>query len=128
MRTGHKQGGMQLFAFTCRLKIGTAPSHKTGKGRTAASPKLCSEKQERGFLLLKCHAPPLWFHPVCCYKRPLKEEEGLLPFGALLWAFGLLDFLLWAFCFGGLFAFEYWEEAFTLGLLVWEAFGRDKNY
>jgi hypothetical protein len=30
------------------------------------------------------------------------------------------------FCFGGLFAFEYWEEAFTLGLLVWEAFGREK--
>jgi hypothetical protein len=32
------------------------------------------------------------------------------------------------FCFGGLFAFEYWEEAFTLGLLVWEAFRREKNY
>jgi hypothetical protein len=29
--------------------------------------------------------------------------------------FGLLDFCF-AFCFGGLFAFEYWEEAFTLGL------------
>jgi hypothetical protein len=26
-----------------------------------------------------------------------------------------------------LFAFEYWEEAFTLGLLVWEAFGREKE-
>jgi hypothetical protein len=50
-----------------------------------------------------------------------------LPFAALLWA---LDFLLgfWLFFFGGLFAFEYWEEAFTLGLLVWEAFGREKNY
>jgi hypothetical protein len=38
-----------------------------------------------------------------------------LPFAALLWA---LDFLLgfWLFFFGGLFAFEYWEEAFTLGL------------
>jgi hypothetical protein len=25
--------------------------------------------------------------PICCYKRPLKGEEGLLPFGDLLWAF-----------------------------------------
>jgi hypothetical protein len=51
---------------------------------------------------------------------------GFLPFGALLWACGLFAWLL-DFCFGGLFAFEYWEEAFTLGLLVWEAFGREKN-
>jgi hypothetical protein len=64
----------------------------------------------------------LWFYPVCCYERPLKEEEGLLPFRTLLWAFGLFAWLL-AFRFGELFAFEYWEEAFTLGLLVWE-----KNY
>jgi hypothetical protein len=71
--------------------------------------------------------PFLWLHPVFCFKRPLKEEEGLLLFGALLWAFGLFAWLL-AFCFGGLFAFEYWEEAFTLGLLLWEAFGREKNY
>jgi hypothetical protein len=48
--------------------------------------------------------------------------------------FGLLDF--WTFClaFGFLlwwevlFAFEHWEEAFILGFLVWEAFGREKNY
>jgi hypothetical protein len=65
---------------------------------------------------MSCPSP--WLHPVCHCKRPLKEEERLLPFGALLWAF----------CFGGLFTFEYWEEAFTLGLLVWEAFGREKNY
>jgi hypothetical protein len=57
-------------------------------------------------------------HPVCCYKRPLKEEQG----------FCLLGALIWAFCFEGLFAFECWEETFTLGLLVWEAFGREKNY
>jgi hypothetical protein len=62
--------------------------------------------------------PSLWLHPVCCYKRPLKKEQRLLPFGALLWAF----------CFGRLFAFEYWKEAFTLGLLVWETFEREKNY
>jgi hypothetical protein len=58
---------------------------------------------------MSCPSP--WFHSVCWYKRPLEEEEGLLAFGALLWAF-------WAFAFGG----------FTLGFLVWEAFGREKNY
>jgi hypothetical protein len=31
--------------------------------------------------------PSPLLHPVCCYKRPLKEEEGLLFFGALFWAF-----------------------------------------
>jgi hypothetical protein len=31
------------------------------------------------------HSP--WCHPVHCYKRPLKEEERLLLFVALLWAF-----------------------------------------
>jgi hypothetical protein len=41
---------------------------------------------------MSCPSP--WLHPVCCYKRPLKEEEGLLPFGALLWAFGLFAWLL----------------------------------
>jgi hypothetical protein len=60
-------------------------------------------------------------------KRPWKEKDGLLPFEALLWVFGFFAWLL-AFYFGGLFAFEYWEEAFTLGLLLWEAFGREKNY
>jgi hypothetical protein len=50
-------------------------------------------------------------------------------FGALLggfWAFELFAWFL-AFYFGGLFAFECWEEAFTLGLLEWKAFGREKN-
>jgi hypothetical protein len=71
--------------------------------------------------------PSPWLHPVCRYKRPLKEAEGLLLLGALLEAFGFFAWLL-AFCFGGLFAFEYWEEAFSLGLLVWEVFGREKSY
>jgi hypothetical protein len=31
--------------------------------------------------------PSPWLYPVCCYKRPLKEEEGILPLGALLWTF-----------------------------------------
>jgi hypothetical protein len=65
--------------------------------------------------------------PVCCYKRPLKEEEGLLLFAFWGLVLGFWTFCL-AFCFGGLFAFEYWEEAFTLGILVWEAFRREKNY
>jgi hypothetical protein len=88
MRTGHKQGEMQLIAFTCRPR----PNRK---GRTAVSPKLCSEKQERRFLLLQCHTPP----------------QGSTPFAAE----GLL-----------LFAFAFW--AFTLGFLVWEVLGREKNY
>jgi hypothetical protein len=28
---------------------------------------------------MSCPSP--WLHPVCCYKRPLKGEEGLLPLG-----------------------------------------------
>jgi hypothetical protein len=32
--------------------------------------------------------------PVCCYKRPLKEEEGLYCFCLLGLYFGLLGFLL----------------------------------
>jgi hypothetical protein len=51
---------------------------------------LHSEKQERRFLLYNV-SPSQWLHPVCCYKRHLKEEEGLLvlllAFMALLWAF-----------------------------------------
>jgi hypothetical protein len=33
--------------------------------------------------------PSLWLHPVCCYKRPLKEEEGLslFAFGSCLLGF-----------------------------------------
>jgi hypothetical protein len=51
---------------------------------------------------------------------PLLGAFAFLSFGALLWAFGLFSWLL-AFSFGRLFAF-------TLGLLMWEAFGREKNY
>jgi hypothetical protein len=36
--------------------------------------------------------PSLWLHPVCCYKRPLKEAEGLF---LLLFALG--------FCLLGLY-------------------------
>jgi hypothetical protein len=69
-------------------KIGTVLGHETGKGRRAASPKLCSEKQELRFFLLQCHTPP---HGSTLFaaKRPLKEEKGLLAF-CLLWLyFGL---------------------------------------
>jgi hypothetical protein len=41
------------------------------------------------------------------YKRPLKEEEGLFAFG---------------------FYMRLLPLAFALDFLVWEAFGRKKNY
>jgi hypothetical protein len=50
--------------------------------------------------------PFLCLHPVCCYERSLKEEEGLLDFGGFtlgFWAFAwflLLGALLWAFWCG----------------------------
>jgi hypothetical protein len=89
------------------VEISTAPGHETGKGRTAVSPKLCSEKQELRFLLLQCHAPPRGSTLFAAIKDPWRRKRGL-------WGFGLFAWLV-AFCFGG---------AFTLGLLVWEAFGR----
>jgi hypothetical protein len=46
-------------------------------------------------------SPKLFAFREAVYKRPLKEEEGLFAFG--------LGFSLWAF-------------------LVWEAFGKEKNY
>jgi hypothetical protein len=61
MRTVHKQGEMQLIAFTCRPRSAQPspfPHHEAGKGRTAVSSKLHSERQERRFLLLQCHSPP----------------------------------------------------------------------
>jgi hypothetical protein len=59
MRTGHKQGEMQL---TCFSEIGTAPE----AAHLFLLSCLSSEKQERRFLLLQCHTPPqeLLFHPV----------------------------------------------------------------
>jgi hypothetical protein len=35
--------------------------------------------------------PSPWLHPVCCYKRHLKEEEGF--FGLYFGLFALGDFL-----------------------------------
>jgi hypothetical protein len=93
---------------------------------------LRSEKQELRFLLLQCHAPP---QSLCStlfaavYKRPTEGGRGAFAFAFWGFTLGFWAFFAWlrAFCFVGLFAFEYWEEAFTLGLLVWEAFGREKN-
>jgi hypothetical protein len=45
--------------------------------------------------------PSLWLHPVCCYKRPLKEEEGLLVF-----AFG---FCLLGLYFGFFGVGSFWK-------------------
>jgi hypothetical protein len=44
--------------------------------------------------------PSPCLHPVCGYKRSLKEEEGLLLFGLLNLGFWLLGALLWAFWCG----------------------------
>jgi hypothetical protein len=52
--------------------------------------------------------PSQWLQPVCCYRRPLKEEEGLLPFGALLWAFGL-------FALGCFLPLNIWKKKLLLG-------------
>jgi hypothetical protein len=46
---------------------------------------------------MSCPSP--WLHPACCYKRPLKEEEGLLPFA--FWAF--------EFCFGLFGVRSFWK-------------------
>jgi hypothetical protein len=49
--------------------------------------------------------PSPWLHFVCCYKRPLKEEEGLLLFGLFDWLLALSigkKLLLWAFWCGKL--------------------------
>jgi hypothetical protein len=37
--------------------------------------------------------PSPWLHPVCCYKRPLKEEEGLLLLVLYFGLFGVGSFL-----------------------------------
>jgi hypothetical protein len=80
-----------------------------GKDRTAEQNSLLSCVQRR--------------NQVSPVAMSYSSHEGLLLLGALLWAFGLLlgfwlfalDFFAQnAFCFGGLFAFEYWEEA-----LIW---------
>jgi hypothetical protein len=51
--------------------------------------------------------PSLWRHPVCCYKRPLKEEKGLLLFGL---------FAFWGFTLG------FWTFCLAFGFLLWGAF------
>jgi hypothetical protein len=99
MRTGHKQGEMQLIAFTCRPRLGKADQlHLLS----------CVQRSRNaGFSCYNVTPLPCSTLFATVYKRPLKEEEGLL-FGFLF--FGLLalgkKILLW---------------------LVWEAFGREKN-
>jgi hypothetical protein len=36
--------------------------------------------------------PLLWLHPVCCCKRPLKEEEGILLLELYFGLFGVGSF------------------------------------
>jgi hypothetical protein len=60
----------------------------------------CVQRSKNAISPVAMSCPSLLLHPVCCYKRPLREEEGLLPFEALLWAFGLFAWL-WLFVLGG---------------------------
>jgi hypothetical protein len=48
-----------------------------GKGRTAVLLKFVFREagQQVSPVAMSCPSP--WLHPVCCYKRPLKEKEGL---------------------------------------------------
>jgi hypothetical protein len=55
--------------------------------------------------------PSPWLHPVCCCKRPWKEEERLFPFGVLLWAF---RFFAWLFALGGFLSLNIGKK-----LLLW---------
>jgi hypothetical protein len=108
MRTGHKQGEMQLFSL--RLSINQdwhIPGHRRGKCRTAAC-KLFRFR-EAGMQV----SPVIMSHPknrcstlfTTGYKR--FTEGGHQAFGLRLLVFAL-----------GLFA---------LGFLMWEAFGRERT-
>jgi hypothetical protein len=55
-------------------------------------------------------------------KGPLKEGLGLLLFAFEVWFGGL-----WGLGFFG-FWHGLWLDSFALGFLMWEAFGREKNY
>jgi hypothetical protein len=50
-----------------------------------------------------------------------------LPFGALLWSFGLL-LGFWLFAVGDFLPLSIGKKLLLWALLVWEAFGREKNY
>jgi hypothetical protein len=85
MRTGHKQGKMQL---TCFSKIGTTPEAE----QLCLLSCLCSEKQERS---LPVTSPSLRATALPCspvgIKRP--TEEGA-------WGFFALEGFFWALAFG----------------------------
>jgi hypothetical protein len=104
MRTGHKQGEMQL---TCFSEIGTDPEREQ---------LACIQRSRKaGFSCYNVTPLP----KSCCstlfttvYKRPLKEEEGLFAFG---FYFGLLALALaWVFHYG------FWLWAFWCGKLLKE--------
>jgi hypothetical protein len=105
MRTGHKEGEMQ---FACCFGISTAP-----EAEQLSLLSLHSEKQE-SYNVTPLPESLCFTLFAAVYKRP--PEGGLgafcfLPLASIL-GFGLC-FSLWAF---------------ALGFLVWEAFGREKNY
>jgi hypothetical protein len=118
MRTGYKQGEMQLIAFTCRLRWAQPLATKQGKAEQL-HPLSCVQRSRNEGSFCYNVMPLLWLHPVCCYRRSLKEEEGLLGFCLLRLYFGLfgpLAFLL-GFCLfalGGFLPFNIGKK-----LLLW---------
>jgi hypothetical protein len=121
MRTGHKQGEMQLMLLPVGRDRHSVRPRNRERQNSCVSQVVFRESGTQVSTVTMSHPSP-WLHPVCYYKRPLKEEEGLFAF----WGFtlGFWTFCL-AFCFLPL---NIGKKLFTLGLLVWEAFGREKNY
>jgi hypothetical protein len=84
---------VRCICFYVYTEIGTAPSHKTGKGRTAASPKFGFREAGMQVSPVKRSRPsPRATTPPCLLlfiKGPLKEGWGFCSWllGALLWAF-----------------------------------------
>jgi hypothetical protein len=112
MRTGHKQGKMWL---TCFSEIGIPLEAE----QLFLLNCLCSEKQEAGFSCYNVMPLPRASAPPCLplfIKGPLK--------GGL----GTFAFCLWLFALEGFLGFGLWLGTFALGFLVWEVFGREKNY
>jgi hypothetical protein len=122
MRTGHKQGEIQLNCFflkifICGLRL-TALAIR-GRCRTAASPKLFTFR-EAGMLVspVTISLPsPRTTDPPCFttgYKRLTEGGHWVLLFGFLMGkAFG--------FRVSGFWLLGFW----AFGFLVWEAFGRE---
>jgi hypothetical protein len=91
--------------LTCFSEIGKALEAEH------ASPKLCSEKQERRFLLLQCHGEQSHCSTLFAsvYKRTTKGGLEVFGLWLLLWALAFtLGFGL-GFCFGLFGVGSFWK-------------------